>query len=369
MGLLVAAAAACSMNSTGSGAGTASGLPTVVKDGSEISLERMISELAGARAVLIGESHDRFDHHRNQLEIIKRLYAGNPGLAIGMEQFQQPFQPWLDRYVQGRISTARMLIETQYYDRWRFDYRLYEPILSFARANGIPVIALNLPRELTRKAAAGGLESLSDEQAARLPEIDRSDAGYRERLRRVFQKHPTTGSDGSFERFYTAQLLWDEGMAARAAEHLRDNPEATLVILAGSGHVAFGSGIPDRLARRIDGRVATVVHAGPDDGKPGRAPGDYVLKSGPVTLPEPGLLGVTVADSEHGLRVEGLTDDSAAGAAGVEPGDVITAVGGQAVDGFAELKARMWDKRPGDGVALTVRRSSGDTFSRQIELR
>ena len=36
-----------------------------------------------------------------------------------------------------------MLRGTQYYDRWRFDYRLYREILSSARRHRIPVIALS----------------------------------------------------------------------------------------------------------------------------------------------------------------------------------------------------------------------------------
>lgn len=329
-------------------------------------MQDMIEALASVRAVAVGESHDRFDHHLNQLEIIKRLHERGRGLAIGMEQFQQAFQPQLDAFVAGRIDTESMLLGTEYYDRWKFDYRLYEPILAYARRHRLPVIALNLPREVTRKVAAGGLSALSSEQRRDLPELDRSDRAYRKRLRSVFDQHPMSEHGGSFENFYTAQLLWDEAMAARAAGYLGDHPASAMVVLAGNGHVEFGSGIPNRLAGRIDGDVATVVNA--DDANGGEERADYVLHSSPVELPERGMLGVMVDDQAdtEGALVNRLSDDSGAREAGVKPGDMITALDGEPVGGVADLLARMWDKRPGDRVSITVRR---DADAPPVELR
>ena len=39
-------------------------------------------------------------------------------------------------------------------------------------------------------------------------------------------------------------------MAERVAEHVLAEPEATVVVLAGNGHVAWPGGIPDRVRRR-----------------------------------------------------------------------------------------------------------------------
>jgi len=342
-------------------------MPSIKHHGRAAGIEQMIEAMTSARAVVMGESHDRYDHHLNQLEIIKRLHERRPGLAIGMEQFQQPFQPHLDDYVKGVIDTEAMLIKTEYYERWKFDFRHYEPILSYARQQDIPVIALNLPAELTRKAAAEGLAGLDDDERARIPQLDRSDDAYRERLREVFSEHPMSGHGGSFENFYTAQLLWDEGMAARAAEYLRDNPHDLMVVLAGGGHVEFGSGIPERLARRIDGEVVSVVHADDRDNQAARA--DYVLSSTPIELPERGMLGVMIDPQADAARVHELADDSAAGAAGVRTGDVILALDGRAVNSLAALRARLWDKTPGDRVSITVRRGPGQPVHFDIVLR
>jgi uncharacterized iron-regulated protein len=117
------------------------------------TMEQIIPALAEKRVVFIGEQHTRYDHHLIQLEIIRRLHALHPKMAIGMEMFQQPFQRHLDEYVAGSIDELAMLRATEYYRRWRMDYRLYAPILRYAREHGLPVIALNIPSELTHNVA------------------------------------------------------------------------------------------------------------------------------------------------------------------------------------------------------------------------
>jgi uncharacterized iron-regulated protein len=56
-----------------------------------------------------------------------------------------------------------------------------------------------------------------------------------------------------------------------------------MVILAGNGHVAHGSGIPNRLKRRLPVEVAVVVQGGGYGLAPGVA--DYVLASERKPLP------------------------------------------------------------------------------------
>ncbi len=61
-----------------------------------------------------------------------------------------------------------------------------------------------------------------------------------------------------------------------------------------------------------------------------------------------------------GVYVDSLLQNSAAGDAGVEPGDIITAVNGQAVTNSSELQERIARYRPGDEVELTLLRSGNE---------
>jgi uncharacterized iron-regulated protein len=344
-------------------------LPQGVADGNAMDFQSMIAELAARRVVFVGEQHDQYHHHLNQLAVIEALHARDQNLAIGLEYFQRPFQEHLDRYVAGEITDSEMLRATEYYKRWVYDYRLYAPILRFARQNRVPLVALNLPPEITGAVARSDTEELTAEQRAQLPgDIDRSVPGYEARLRRVFSRHPATGNDGGFERFVEAQLLWDEGMADRAAAYLGEHPQRRMVILAGTGHVGYGTGIPVRLERRLGLRTAIVVN---DDGL-GRSRNiaDYLLVSDPQTLPPAGLMGVYMKASARGVLVESFSGDSAAQAAGLLDDDLIIAVDDRTISSPQDVKLAMWEKAQGEVVSVRVERGNpAHVFDFMVTLR
>src|SRR6266446_6166979 len=118
-----------------------------------LSLDRLVTQLGSKRVFFVGETHDRYDHHLNQLYIIRRLHQLDANLAIGVEYFQQPFQSQVDDYIAGRASEQEFLRATEYYQRWGYDYRLYAPIFRFAHEQRIPVRALNVPSALVSAVA------------------------------------------------------------------------------------------------------------------------------------------------------------------------------------------------------------------------
>jgi S1-C subfamily serine protease len=126
-----------------------------------------------------------------------------------------------------------------------------------------------------------------------------------------------------------------------------------MVILAGSGHLAFGSGIPQRLERRTHASYAIVLNA--EEGIEPRM-ADYVLLSEDRTLPPAGVLGVALQDEDGACRVRSLTPGGAAEKGGLKEGDVLIAIDGRKVDAVADVRLALWDKKPGDRVRVAVRR-------------
>lgn len=319
-------------------------------------LSNIIPSLAEHRVVFVGESHDQYAHHLVQLDIIRALHERHPDLAIGLEQFQAPFQRYLDLYVAGDIDERAMLEGTEYFKRWRFDYRLYRPILSYAREHGLPLVALNVLTEVTRKVADGGLAALSDEERAQLPgPPGEADAAYRERLRAIYQGHPGEQNEAAFERFVQAQLLWDEGMAARAAEYLRANPQRHLVVLAGSGHVVRPHGMPARLERMAAVTGAVVLNGMTETPSP--AMGDFLVLPPPQELPPSGMLGILMESGEEGVVVGDFSNDSPARGAGIEKGDRLLVVDGRPVKSMEDVKLALFDAEPGRTVQVEIRRA------------
>jgi uncharacterized iron-regulated protein len=325
-------------------------------------IDAVVAKLAEERVVFIGETHDRYDQHLDQLEIIRRLYAQAPQRwVIGAEYFQRPFQQYLDAYVSGAISEREFLSKTEYFDRWGYDYRLYRPIFTYAKEQQIPLIALNAERELTDRVGKVGLDGLTPAERARLPElIDKSDTGYRERLHSVFEEH--SSSSGGFERFEEVQLVWDETMAEQVSNYLFAHPDKSMIVLTGAGHMAFRSGIPNRVKRRMPG-VEMAVLLPPDDEKAGEDAtrkadlrgGDYVLVSSAVDLPAAGKLGISM-NTSNGVRAREVTPGGAAAQAGIRPKDRIVSIDGEPVHALNDVRIALLDKQPGDRISVGVER-------------
>lgn len=251
----------------GGGQGLPAGRILDAKTGREVSFEQMIAGLTSAETVYVGEIHDQRVQHEAQLWVLKGLFFARPGeVAVGMEMFQRPFQNVLDLYLQGEIGERALLRESEYESRWGYDFSLYRPILRFALDHGVAVLALNAPTEWVRRISSAGLEGLSPEERAALPELDLNDAEHRARVKLSFDQHP---HGGSFERFYTIQTVWDETMADSVARFQKaaSGARPQVVVLAGHGHVDGGSGIPKRVARRTGGSYKIVVPISVPEGR------------------------------------------------------------------------------------------------------
>lgn len=248
------------------------------------SHQEILPQLAQADVVYLAETHDNPKDHQTQLEIIQELRR-NSKIVLAMEMFQRPYQGVLDSYLAGQLSEQELLEQSEYKQRWGFPWEYYAPILRFAQEKQLPVLALNTPTEVTRQVAREGLESLTPKQRSFIPpfaEIRTDNAEYRQMMLSIFKQHQH-GSYGSadFERFFLAQVLWDETMAEKIAQSLQANPDYQVVVLVGQGHIVYGYGIPSRVARRMQDKKLvqySVLLSSPEDVADTNKPiADFVL--------------------------------------------------------------------------------------------
>ncbi len=325
-----------------------------------------MAKLRDERVIYVGETHTAFADHLLQLEVLRSMAARSGKLSVGVEWFQRPFQPVLDDYIAGKIDEAEMLRRTEYYQRWRFDYRLYRPIMRFAKEKGIPVIALNAARELTDEIRQVGIDALAEADRNDLPgSYDFSDAEYERMLRDTFKNHPP--GNGDFRRFLEVQLTWDESMAEGVANHLKAAPDGRILVLAGRGHITGRHGIPNRVTRRTGLRGATIATFTPSVGLPNAI--DYLVLARERSLPPAGLMRVLLDERDGSVFITGFAGGSPAYQAGVEKGDRIVSINGEQIKRFADIKIAMLDQEPGNEIDLSVMRSGLFGSERPVELR
>ena len=326
------------------------------KDNRQIDFAGLMQNLQGKRAVFVGETHDRYDHHLNQLAILHALHQQTPRIGIGVEWFQQPFQTVIDQYLADKISEGDMLRQTGYYHRWRYDYRMLRPIVEFAKANHLPLIALNAPTEITAKVAASGLDSLSPEERAQIPQhITPPDTGYLQRLRQAFARHAQ--EEGQFENFTAVQRLWDETMAANIVRFLQSHPDHNMIVFAGSGHVGHNTGIPADVARTMPGREMVTLHSSDAHEVQSDKLVDFFVATEPLSLPPTGKLGVWLAPLEDGVKIGKLLTGSPAARAGLRQGDHITRLGDTPITSMDDLMIILANLNPGEQIILQVERT------------
>jgi len=209
------------------------------------TLEEMIADLSGVQVVFIGEIHDQASHHAAQLQVIRALHEAGVPVSIGLEMFREEGQAELDRWRAGELEEDEFReIFARHWSYWP----VYREIFLYARDSRIPLVGLNIPRQLVKQVARSGFDSLSDEQRKDLP-LTYCDVSprYRQFMSRTLQGHPLEGT--AFENFCEAQILWDASMAVNLENYLQEHPERTVVVLAGNGH-AWKHGIPEQLLRR-----------------------------------------------------------------------------------------------------------------------
>ncbi len=327
--------------------------PIVVDTRESSTLSALMTKIADERVVYVGETHTAYHDHLLQLDVLRGMASQSGDLALGVEWIQARFQPVVDQFIAGDVDEAGFLRGIEYYDRWRFDYRLYRPLVEFARANSIPIIALNASKELTSEIGRVGLDGLSAELKAELPgDYDYSDEAYEASLRDMFKMHPV--GDGQFQRFLDVQLTWDETMAKNVADYLQGAPERRMLVLAGKGHISGRSGIPNRVTRLTGERGVTIATFDPQSRLFNKA--DYMVLANQQTLPPAGIMRVMLDENDDGLVIKDFAGESPALAAGAKRGDVIVAINGDPVASFLDLKLLMMDQAPGTEIELTVSR-------------
>lgn len=246
--------------------------------GKEASLDDIVTSAKGFRYVLIGESHDHAGHHQMQADIIEALAKSGRDVLVGFEMFTRPVQKQLNPWTLGWQTEEEFIVQSDWKKQWGFDFALYRPIFNVTKKYKLPMIALNVPRDWVRAVGRGGPGALTAEQKTQMPELYLQNAEHRSIFNAMMGGHPPTGPQG--ENIYAAQVLWDEGMADSAIKYLKQYPTTSntiVVIVAGSGHVAYGQGIAYRISRQTQEKsLIVMLTSGKESSTVSRGLGDFV---------------------------------------------------------------------------------------------
>ncbi len=234
-------------------------------NGQPLAYETFIESLTRADVVLFGELHNHALVHWLQLEVTQAVAAAtNNGVALGAEMFEADNQTLINEYLQGHITHRNLTNDARLWRNYTTDYR---PLLDFAKQQGLPFVATNVPRRyaswVSRQGLAGLDSTISPEALqwlAPLPvTVDPETPGYADMLAMDMGGH---GSSMNAEFFVQAQALKDATMAHRIFEHL---PKGQVLIhYNGNFHSKAYGGIYwylKQLDKRLKVKTIAVVEA------------------------------------------------------------------------------------------------------------
>lgn len=238
--------------------------------------ETMLADLARADAVFVGEQHDDPNTHRLELAIVEGLTRRGAPVVVALEMFERDVQGSLDKYVAGTITEEQFLKESRPWPRYATDYR---PLIEFARANKLPIVASNVPRRVAADVGKTGLSAVDTlaggdrRLAARELQCPVS-GSYFDRFAAAMGNHA-----GASSNFYFAQCVKDETMGESVAETFHTSPgRLTIVHFDGAFHSDFGEGTAESARRRMPGRRIAVVSILPVSDIDAAKPPDADLK-------------------------------------------------------------------------------------------
>ena len=337
------------------------------------------SELEGVRLLLAGESHTDMESHRAQLAVIRSLVAAGREVIVGLEMYPYTAQEHLDQWIDGLLTEKGFVELSRWYHNWGYNWGYYRDILTYARDAGLPMVAVNTPRQVVSAVREKGFDGLTEEEARHIPpRIDTANEDHL-RLFRAYMGPPGGGHGVSEEALFSmfeAQCTWDATMAYNAVQALQERPGAIMVMLVGSGHVAYGLGIQRQAELWFDGEVATMI-AVPVDGaaeEPRSAVqasyADYVwgvLPEADTLFP---TLGFSTREPDEGGAPEIIIVPAAspAAAAGVAVGDRLVAIDGAPVASRETMNRLVAAKRWGDRIVLALERD-GETVEASFVFR
>ena len=296
-------------------------------DGQDATLDDVLAAMHAVDVVYIGEQHDDPVAHYLQAELLTQTYARQAqaanarSMALSLEMFERDVQLILDEYLADLITETHFLRSSRPWKNYKTDYR---PMVEFAKAHGMPVLAANAPRRYVNRVSRKGpasLDSLTVWGKSWLPPLPYPgpSPAYKAKWDRLMaemmapKKGETPPADTTADTTVThtpspktpnpeaqradtiptpnadttathaaaeeekeappsmhgpsymldAQALWDATMAYSIYQHLLAVPGSLVLHVAGSFHVEGGLGTPAQLEGFRPGtrRLVIVVKA------------------------------------------------------------------------------------------------------------
>jgi uncharacterized iron-regulated protein len=339
-------------------------------DTSEVfSVNQFAARLHDTRLLLVGEEHTTADFHRVQLRVIRALHEAGRKVMIGLEMFPYTEQRSLDSWRDGLLTETGFLTLARWYEFWGYHWDYYRDIFLYARDNRIPMYGVNTPRSVVTAVRQKGIDHLSDSERQHVPpQIDVDSADHLVFFQASFDDDNSMHGhmpESRLKSMQAAQATWDASMGYNSVKVLKGAPpDSILVVLVGSGHVAYGVGIEHQARQWFDGKITTLIPVPVLDSE--EKPVSSVKASyanfvwGIPYERDPLYPSLGFSTTETAREIIAIEKDSIAARSGFQVRDQILSLDGTAAPDRETWNRLMATKNWGDSVVVTVKRGDAE---------
>jgi uncharacterized iron-regulated protein len=248
-----------------------------------IDRQSLVTRLARADFLLLGERHDNPDHHLLQAEVLRSLIALGRRPAVGFEMFGLDDASAIANHLAFAPNDAAGLGRAVNWNKrgWP-DWAMYQPIAEVALEAKLRIVATNLPLATARKMSSDGLAAL-EPRVVRDLGLDRppSESMFASIAADIRDSHCGYASEESVKLMVGVQRARDAQMAQSLIA--AGDPDGAILV-AGAGHVRNDYGIPVYLTAKAAGKqVISIAFLEVDNQKP--EPDNYALPDPNGRLP------------------------------------------------------------------------------------
>jgi uncharacterized iron-regulated protein len=253
-------------------------------DGRPATVDDIVAAMVDHDAVFVGEEHNDPVTHRVQALLLQRAFldhASSRTVVLSLEMFERDVQYIVDEYLDDLITESHFRSSARPWENYEADYR---PMVEFAKAHDLEVVAANAPRRYVNRASRLGRDSLGvlgPEATRHLPPLPYPEASpdYQAEWDALMGEAAAHMRGAPLD----GQTLWDASMGHAVASAL-DRVDGALVLhMAGGFHVENATGTPEALQHYRPGSRSLIVAARPAadpsvwDAERLRGLGDFVV--------------------------------------------------------------------------------------------
>ena len=339
--------------------------------GEVFSANQLAARLRDTRLLLVGESHTTADFHRVQLRVIRALHEAGRKVMIGLEMFPYTEQRSLDNWRDGLLTEAGFLQLARWYEFWGYHWDYYRDIFLYARDNRIPMYGVNTPRSVVTAVRQKGIDHLPDADKQHVPpQIDVDSGDHLVFFQASFDDDNSMHGgmpESMLKSMQAAQATWDASMGYNSVKVLKAAPpDSILVVLVGSGHVAYGVGIEHQAKQWFDGKITTLIPVPVQDSeeKPvASVKASYANFVWGIPYERDSLypsLGFSTSETAGERKIIAIEIDSIAAQSGFQVNDQVLSLDGIAAPDRETWNRVMATKNWGDTAVVTVKRGGAE---------